>query len=145
MGARRGGGPKISRFFPLSRHKIRSFLPSLGVFSWNFGGVLKRRVPTPLTQHTTHNTQHTTHHTPHTTHHTTHNTQHTTHNTQHTTHNTTQHTTPHNKSKSVLAKVGHDRPLQRASTRTFLEQCSPHQRHGHFSGVSLRTGGPSGM
>ena len=34
-GARRVGGPKISRFFSLSRHKIRSFLPSLGVFSWN--------------------------------------------------------------------------------------------------------------
>ena len=26
-------------FFSLSRRKIRSFLPSLGVFSWNFGGV----------------------------------------------------------------------------------------------------------
>ena len=38
-------GPKISRFFSLSRHEIHSFLPSLGVFSWNFGGVLKRRDP----------------------------------------------------------------------------------------------------
>ena len=26
-------------FFPLSRRKIRSLLPSLGVFSWNFGDV----------------------------------------------------------------------------------------------------------
>ena len=34
-----GWGPKISLFFSLSRRKIRSFLPSLGVFSWNFGGV----------------------------------------------------------------------------------------------------------
>ena len=25
-----GWGPEISRFFSLSRHKIRSFLPSLG-------------------------------------------------------------------------------------------------------------------
>ena len=33
------GPPKISLFFSLSRRKIRSFLPSLGVFSWNFGGV----------------------------------------------------------------------------------------------------------
>ena len=32
------GGPKFSRFFFLSRRKIRSFLPSLW-FSWNFGGV----------------------------------------------------------------------------------------------------------
>ena len=40
VGARRSGGPKISLFFfSLSRHNIRSFLPSLGVFSWNFGGV----------------------------------------------------------------------------------------------------------
>ena len=28
-------------FFSLSRRKIRSFLPSLGVFSWNFGGVFE--------------------------------------------------------------------------------------------------------
>ena len=34
--------PKF-RFFPLSRRKIRSFLPSLGVLSWNFGGVLKTK------------------------------------------------------------------------------------------------------
>ena len=34
--------PKISLFFFfLSRRKIRSFFPSLGVFSLNFGGVLK--------------------------------------------------------------------------------------------------------
>ena len=38
-GGSKGGGPEISRFFSLSRRKIRSFLPSLGVFSWNFGGV----------------------------------------------------------------------------------------------------------
>ena len=36
---RRGGEPKISRFFPLSRHIFLSFVPSLGVLSWNFGGV----------------------------------------------------------------------------------------------------------
>ena len=34
-----GGGPKISRFFSLSRSHFRSFSLSLGVFSWNFGGV----------------------------------------------------------------------------------------------------------
>ena len=39
VGARRVGGPKFRAFFSLSRRKIRSFLPSLGVFSWNFGGV----------------------------------------------------------------------------------------------------------
>ena len=39
MGARRVGGPKFRAFFSLSRRKIRSFLPSLGVLSWNFGGV----------------------------------------------------------------------------------------------------------
>ena len=33
------GGPKF--FFALSRRKIRSFLPSLGVFSLNFGGVFE--------------------------------------------------------------------------------------------------------
>ena len=33
--------PKFRSFFSLSRRKIRSFLPSLGVFSLNFGGVLK--------------------------------------------------------------------------------------------------------
>ena len=33
------GGPKFRAFFSLSRRKIRSFLPSLGVFSWNLGGV----------------------------------------------------------------------------------------------------------
>ena len=36
------GPPKISLFFfSLSRRKIRSFLPSLGVFSLNFGGVFE--------------------------------------------------------------------------------------------------------
>ena len=41
-GGPKGGGPQISRFFfPLSRRKIRSFLPSLGVFSLNFGGVFE--------------------------------------------------------------------------------------------------------
>ena len=35
------GGPNFRAFFPLSRLKIRSFLPSLGVFSWNFGGVFE--------------------------------------------------------------------------------------------------------
>ena len=41
-----GWGPKISRFFfSLSRRKIRSFLPSLGVFSLNFGGVFVDRDP----------------------------------------------------------------------------------------------------
>ena len=47
----KGGGPNPEKWgpegweaqnfalFSLSRHKIRSFLPSLGVFSWNCGGV----------------------------------------------------------------------------------------------------------
>ena len=35
--------PKFRSFFSLSRRKIRSFLPSLGVFSLNFGGVLKTK------------------------------------------------------------------------------------------------------
>ena len=35
----KGGGPKISRFFSVSRSHFRSFCLSLGVFSWNFGGV----------------------------------------------------------------------------------------------------------
>ena len=39
------GPPKISLFFSLSRRKIRSFLPSLGVFSLNFGGVSEGRDP----------------------------------------------------------------------------------------------------
>ena len=38
------GGPKFPAF-PSPAAKFRSFLPSLGVFSWNFGGVLKRRGP----------------------------------------------------------------------------------------------------
>ena len=37
--------PKFSLFFSLSRRKIRSFLPSLGVFSLNFGGVFEGRDP----------------------------------------------------------------------------------------------------
>ena len=36
-GGPKGGGPKISRFFSLSRRKIRSFLPSLG---GSFRGIL---------------------------------------------------------------------------------------------------------
>ena len=32
-----------SLFFSLSRHNFLSFFPLLGVFSWNFGGVLKAR------------------------------------------------------------------------------------------------------
>ena len=53
LGAPKGGGsegwglrrwePKISRFFSLSRPKFRSFLPSLGFVSWNFGGVIEGR------------------------------------------------------------------------------------------------------
>ena len=39
------GPPKNFGFFSLSRHKIRSFLPSLRVFSWNFGGVFEGRGP----------------------------------------------------------------------------------------------------
>ena len=39
------GPPKISLFFSRSRRKIRSFLPSLGVVSWNFGGVFEGRDP----------------------------------------------------------------------------------------------------
>ena len=38
-GVRRVGGPKFSAFFSLSRPHFRSFSLSLGVFSWNFGGV----------------------------------------------------------------------------------------------------------
>ena len=37
--------PKFRSFFSLSRRKIRSFLPSLGVFSLNFGGVFEGRDP----------------------------------------------------------------------------------------------------
>ena len=33
--------PNFRSFLSLSRRKIRSFLPSLGVFSWNFGGVFE--------------------------------------------------------------------------------------------------------
>ena len=35
--------PKFRSFFSLPRRKIRSFLPSLGVFSLNFGGVFEGR------------------------------------------------------------------------------------------------------
>ena len=38
VGARRVGGPKFRAFFSLPP-EISFFLPSLGVFSWNFGGV----------------------------------------------------------------------------------------------------------
>ena len=42
-GAPKGAGPKLSRFFsPLPPH-FRSFCLSLGVFSWNFGGVFEGR------------------------------------------------------------------------------------------------------
>ena len=41
--------PKISRFFSLSRHNFHSFFPLLGVFSWNFGGVLKHQDPEKCT------------------------------------------------------------------------------------------------
>ena len=44
-GAPKGGGPKISRFFFPFPPPFRCFCVSLGVFSWNFGGVLKRRCP----------------------------------------------------------------------------------------------------
>ena len=40
-----GWGPKISRFFFPFPPPFRCFCVSLGVFSWNFGGVLKRRCP----------------------------------------------------------------------------------------------------
>ena len=39
------GPAQISLFFTLSRRKIRSFLPSLGVFSLNLGGVFEDREP----------------------------------------------------------------------------------------------------
>ena len=35
----KGGGPKISRFFISLPQEISFFFLSLGVFSWNFGGV----------------------------------------------------------------------------------------------------------
>ena len=38
LGGRRVGGPKFRAFFALSHRKFHSFF-SLGVFSWNFGGV----------------------------------------------------------------------------------------------------------
>ena len=44
VGPRRVGGPKFRFFFPFPP-PFRSFCVSLGVFSGNFGGVLKRRVP----------------------------------------------------------------------------------------------------
>ena len=41
-----GGGPKFRAFFSLSRHSFFfSFFPLFWSFSWNFGGVLKRRCP----------------------------------------------------------------------------------------------------
>ena len=45
VGPPKGGGPKISRFFFPFPPPFRSHCVSLGVFSWNFGGVLKRRCP----------------------------------------------------------------------------------------------------
>ena len=44
-GGPKGGGPTFRAFFSLSRHNFLSFLLSLGVFSWNFGGVFERRDP----------------------------------------------------------------------------------------------------
>ena len=44
-GAQKGGGPNILRFFFPFPPPFRCFCVSLGVFSWNFGGVLKRRCP----------------------------------------------------------------------------------------------------
>ena len=45
--APKGGGAKMSRFFffSVSCLIIRSFLPTLGVFSWNFGGVFEAPGP----------------------------------------------------------------------------------------------------
>ena len=45
MGAPKGGGPKISLLFFLLPSDISPFLLSLGVFSWNFGGVLEAGTP----------------------------------------------------------------------------------------------------
>ena len=42
-GVRRVGGPKFCAFFSLSPLKIHSFLPSLGVFSWNVALQVARR------------------------------------------------------------------------------------------------------
>ena len=47
-GAPKRGGPKISRFFPSPTTIFSLFCVSLGVFSWNFGGV-KRRDPEQCT------------------------------------------------------------------------------------------------
>ena len=38
-GAQKGGGPKISRVFSLLPPQFSFFFLSLGVLSWNFGGV----------------------------------------------------------------------------------------------------------
>ena len=46
-GAPKGGRPEIPRFFSLSRHNFHSFFS--WVFSWNFGGVLKRPDPQMFT------------------------------------------------------------------------------------------------
>ena len=43
VGARRVGGPKFRAFFSYSRRKISFFSSLSGVFSWNFGGVLKTK------------------------------------------------------------------------------------------------------
>ena len=42
MRGRKVGAQNFALFLSLSLRKIRSFLPSLGVFSWNFGGVSAR-------------------------------------------------------------------------------------------------------
>ena len=44
-GPRRVGGAKISRFFFPFPPPFRCFCVSLGVFSWNFGGVFEAQVP----------------------------------------------------------------------------------------------------
>ena len=42
VGPRRVGGPKFRSFSSLFRHRFALFVSLWGVFSWNFGGVLKR-------------------------------------------------------------------------------------------------------
>ena len=43
VGGPEGGSLKFHAFFSLSRRKIRAFLPSLSVFSWNFVGLCEDR------------------------------------------------------------------------------------------------------
>ena len=45
VGPRRVGGPKFRAFSSLSRHRFAVSVSLWGSFSWNFGGVLKRRDP----------------------------------------------------------------------------------------------------